>query len=319
MNKIGKITKEADGYKVVFNRTLHHPIERVWDAITNPKELSYWFTDIKMDFRQGGKITFTFRDKDKTSSYGEIISIDPPYKFVWSWEGEVAVWELKSVGEKITQLTLTYSKLKEDYAISAPAGFHDLLDQLADRLNGSQSLSALGAEETLPTNTKVHYQAAVYEDFPQLIKDQPLIIEKLYNAPVEKVWKAITDKEQMQHWYFDLDAFTLEEGFRFEFSGQGHKGEKYRHLCTITEIIPMQKLQYSWQYAGLQGYSLVTFTLLSVGDKTSLKLTHHGLETFPKDNADFAWTSFHEGWSHLIGISLPEFVENRKVASMHTR
>jgi len=36
---------------------------------------------------------------------------------------------------------------------------------------------------------------------------EPLVIERTYNTTVEKVWKAITDKDEMKHWYFDLEEF----------------------------------------------------------------------------------------------------------------
>ncbi len=93
------------------------------------------------------------------------------------------------------------------------------------------------------------------------------------------------------------------------FRGQGHKGEQYMHQCTVTEVIPQQKLQYSWQYEGRSGYSLVSFELSATGDKTKLRLTHHGLETFPQGNPDFAWESFNGGWNEIIGKMLPEFLD----------
>jgi hypothetical protein len=45
------------------------------------------------------------------------------------------------------------------------------------------------------------------------------------------------------------------------------------------------------------------------GNKTQLKLTHEGLETFPK-LPSFARKSFMDGWTQIIGSSLKEFVEN---------
>jgi uncharacterized protein YndB with AHSA1/START domain len=140
-------------------------------------------------------------------------------------------------------------------------------------------------------------------------QNEPFSIERVYNAPPEKVWKAITDREQMKQWYFDIAEFKPEKGFEFQFTGQGHKGEQYLHLCKITEVIAGKKLAYSWTYQGLEGYSVVTFELFSEDGKTRLKLTHEGLETFPKNNPDFAKESFMEGWTHIIGKSLKEFVE----------
>src|SRR5882757_4289228 len=112
---------------------------------------------------------------------------------------------------------------------------------------------------------------------------EPFVIERTYNAPVEKVWQAITDKDKMKQWYFDLKEFKPEVGFEFRFFG-GSKEQQYEHVCKITEVVPGKKLTHSWQYAGYPGESFVTFELSPEGDKTKLKLTHTDLETFPQNN-----------------------------------
>ncbi len=137
---------------------------------------------------------------------------------------------------------------------------------------------------------------------------QPFTIERTLDAPAEKVWKAITDKNQMKQWYFDLAEFKPEVGFEFSFYGQGHKGEQYLHLCKVTDVVPGKKLQYSWSYDKYEGNSFVTFELFPEGNKTRLKLTHEGLETFPANNPDFAKESFMGGWTELIGKLLPAFL-----------
>jgi uncharacterized protein YndB with AHSA1/START domain len=111
---------------------------------------------------------------------------------------------------------------------------------------------------------------------------QPFTIERTLNAPVERVWTAITDKDQMREWYFDISAFKAEPG------------------------------TYSWRYEGYEGNSFVTFELFPEGNKTRIRLTHEGLESFPK-HPDFAKTNFAEGWTHIIGTSLPAFVERELV------
>jgi uncharacterized protein YndB with AHSA1/START domain len=137
----------------------------------------------------------------------------------------------------------------------------------------------------------------------------PFTIERTYSAPAKKVWEAITDKAKMKQWYFDLSEFKAEVGFEFSFAGQGAKGEKYIHLCKILEVIENKKISYSWTYKDHQGYSVVTFELFEEGkDKTRVKLTHAGLETFP-GTGDFARTSFEGGWNALVGKNLKEFVE----------
>ena len=140
------------------------------------------------------------------------------------------------------------------------------------------------------------------------MNSNPFVIEQTVNAPIQKVWKAITDKNEMKQWYFDLAEFKAEAGFEFQFLA-GSEEKKYLHLCKITEVVVGKKLSYSWRYDGYEGNSYVTFELFEEGNNTRVKLTHTGLETFPKDNPDFAEESFAAGWTYIIGTSLKEFVE----------
>jgi uncharacterized protein YndB with AHSA1/START domain len=149
-------------------------------------------------------------------------------------------------------------------------------------------------------SSKKHIMAAV----------TPLVIERVLDAPVERVWQAITDNSQMKQWYFDIAEFKAEPGFRFQFYG-GSEEKQYLHICRVTEVIPLKKLVYSWSYDGYPGESFVSFELFEEAGRTRLKLTHTGLETFPHDNPDFAAGNFSEGWNMIIGQSLKAFVEGK--------
>ena len=138
----------------------------------------------------------------------------------------------------------------------------------------------------------------------------PFIIERSLNAPRKRVWRAITNKDDMKKWYFDLPEFTPEVGFEFQFTGGQEGGIQYLHRCRVTEVIPEKKITYSWRYEGYEGMSHVTFELFDEGDqKTKIKLTHTGLDTFPKDNPDFDAKNFEAGWTEIIGTHLKNFVE----------
>jgi uncharacterized protein YndB with AHSA1/START domain len=139
------------------------------------------------------------------------------------------------------------------------------------------------------------------------MKNEPFVIERVLNAPVEKVWKAITNEADMKQWYFDIPGFKPEVGFEFTFTGT-NEGKVFVHLCKVTEVIPNKKLTHSWRYDGYEGNSFVTFELSSEGTQTRLKLTHEGLETFPPI-ADFAKSNFEAGWTYIIGTSIKEFLE----------
>jgi uncharacterized protein YndB with AHSA1/START domain len=137
---------------------------------------------------------------------------------------------------------------------------------------------------------------------------EAVILERTFDAPVAHVWKALTDVDQMRVWYFDLKEFKPRTGFEFEFVVE-HEGNTYHHLCKITEVIPEKKIAYTWRYKGEVGDSLVTFELFGEGDRTRLKLTHSGIETFPKTPA-YARKNFEAGWTEIVGSELKRFVEN---------
>jgi len=142
--------------------------------------------------------------------------------------------------------------------------------------------------------------------------NNPIIIERVYNAPVQQVWHAITDKDAMKEWYFDLAEFKPEVDFEFSFNGKGKEGEDYLHLCKITEVVKEKKLQYSWRYDGYEGISYVTFELFAEGSNTKVRLTHEGIESFPTTaNNAFAKENFMEGWTWLINTSLKNFLEKQ--------
>ena len=139
--------------------------------------------------------------------------------------------------------------------------------------------------------------------------NETYFIEQIYQAPISLVWKAITNRDQMKLWYFDLPEFIPEVGCEFKFMGGPAEDRQYQHICKVTEVIPDQKIAYTWRYDGYPGNSLVAFELFDEGDQTSLKLTHEGLETFPAEQPDLAKENFVIGWNWLIGTSLKDYLE----------
>jgi uncharacterized protein YndB with AHSA1/START domain len=137
---------------------------------------------------------------------------------------------------------------------------------------------------------------------------EPLVVERVFDAPIETLWKAITDANQISRWYFEMENFRPEIGCEFRFVVE-HEGHTYDHRCKITELVPQKKIAYTWRYHDQEGISLVTMELFREGSKTKLKLTHTGLETFPS-TLPFARENFERGWTSLIGDSLKDYTEN---------
>jgi uncharacterized protein YndB with AHSA1/START domain len=140
------------------------------------------------------------------------------------------------------------------------------------------------------------------------MNNEPIMIERTYDAPVEKVWAALTDKDVMKQWYFDVPEFRPEVGNEFTFTGGPDEGKQYEHLCRVTQAEQNKVIAYTWRYEGYPGDSEVTFELFPEGDKTRLKLTHTGLESFGTENPDLAKHNFVAGWTEIVNNMLTDFL-----------
>lgn len=138
---------------------------------------------------------------------------------------------------------------------------------------------------------------------------QPVIVERWFDAPIDQVWQAITDKDELSKWYFKLEDFKPKVGFKFDFMGGPDEGPQYLHLCEVEEVIEGKKIAYSWRYDNYPGNSLVTWELTEKESKTLLRITHTGLETFAEAGEGFRKESFNEGWNYFVHTALPKHLE----------
>lgn len=143
-----------------------------------------------------------------------------------------------------------------------------------------------------------------------------VIIEQTLDAAPEVIWSALTGKDQLRQWFFEVTEFEPRKNFTFSFPGIGHNGAEYVHLCEVIDVQPLSKIQFSWEYAGVKGYSTVTFELFpeSTG-QTRLRLFHDGIDTFPQNDFDFSSEGFGAGWTEIITRMLPAYLSNKREQS----
>lgn len=127
-----------------------------------------------------------------------------------------------------------------------------------------------------------------------------VVLEKVYGAPVAKVWEAWTTVEQLKQWW-GPDNVTIPEcevdltvGGKFYIvmeAGEGmgtYKGTKWPMLAEYTEIIPNEKLSYTaqaWTEGDKENTTIdqsteVAFT--SEGEKTKVTVKAAIYKTGPK-------------------------------------
>jgi len=139
----------------------------------------------------------------------------------------------------------------------------------------------------------------------------PFVIEMEYDVPVDKVWKAITDPDEMKQWYFDLPSFTSKVAAPLEFEKIEDPDTFNLDKSMAVEMIEGKKISYSWKYEAYPGNSLVTFELSGEGKRTKLRFTHEGLETFPVSNPDMARDNILTSWSYMLDTAIKVFLEGR--------
>lgn len=94
-----KLNKDS----VFIETTIHSPVEKVWEAWTNPGIIKNWFgSDPKgkvlsatLDVRPGGSFEVTFKDPDQTEHtcmgmYNEVKKFSK-LTFTWHWKSEPGV------------------------------------------------------------------------------------------------------------------------------------------------------------------------------------------------------------------------------------
>lgn len=131
------IEKEGETWTLVLVRDLRHPPEKVWDAITDPAQLSQWApydSDGNLG-RTGAKVNLTTVGAPKHSvSETTVSEADPPNLLVFGW-GHISMrWELAATDHG-TRLTL-WTKIPRKYMAMGAAGWHVCFDVMDRMLSG---------------------------------------------------------------------------------------------------------------------------------------------------------------------------------------
>src|SRR5882757_3670760 len=235
--------------QMTLTRLINAPIELVWEAWTDPKQVAQWWGPngfsspvCQWDAKPGNTIHIDMQGPDGTiyPMGGEFIELQKPTKLVF-----IAA-ALDSTGKQLFENLNTVT-------------FTDKGGKTEINIHVSVSDVKPGAEEYLKGMNEGWNQTIDKMGDFVLQQGRVIVFEKEYNAPIAVVWKAITDKDQMKEWYFDIAEFKPEVGFKFQFYGQGREGQKYLHLCEVKEVVPGKKLSYSWRYDKYPGNSLVSF------------------------------------------------------------
>ena len=130
-----------------------------------------------------------------------------------------------------------------------------------------------------------------------------LSIVRKFNAAPEKVWRAWTDTQALKQWMGPSEAFTVplaeadvRVGGRYRIVMKSPDGEEHDVSGIYREVIPNQKLVYTWAWKSTpERESLVTVLLRAAGSGTEVTIRH---EQFFDDEAR---DRHNQGWVGCIG------------------
>jgi uncharacterized protein YndB with AHSA1/START domain len=255
-----------------FERRLDHSVGRVWRAISEPDELARWFLTRPGWKPEAGEVF------EAAGQSGEVTEVDPPRALEWTWGGEEFRFELEPDGDGCL---LAFTHVFDDRSLGAQhaAGWEAYLSRLDAHLAGG-FISEMEAHEPVPElheryaerfglDPEVGRRAIAAHTQPLTLEEGPALrLERRYGYPIERVWRAITEPEELRHWF----PGTLD----------------------VTESEPPQLLVGTWYDDALQ------FELTPDGDGCVLVFTHHFDEGAKAARDAAGWDACFERFGALL-------------------
>ena len=158
----GSLTRVDGGYEVRFVRSLTHPVDVVWSALTDPDERSRWFFGGILELAVGGRVLLDDSDDGIT---GTVTAIEPPRLLEFTWSSldaptSTARFELGERGEDGCLLTFVHAVDHTARPENLLPGWHCVFDFLPIHLDGGSVTDVPDRFAAL----KRHYVATVLRD-----------------------------------------------------------------------------------------------------------------------------------------------------------
>jgi len=140
--------------------------------------------------------------------------------------------------------------------------------------------------------------------------DRAVRIERIFNAPRERVWKAMTDPDLVAQWWGRGNKLVVE---KYEAARGGHwrfvehaGGQTHGFEGRFAEIAPPEKIVQTFEWDGMPGHvALETMTLEDLGDgrtrlvTTSLFMTGEDRDGMLQSGME---AGANESWNNLAEL-----------------
>lgn len=152
---LGQLTP-GDPPVLEFVRTLRHPVEKVWRAITEREHLHAWLPcDIVGERREGAPLRLPFWPEvteamgfEDPGLVGVVRVWDPPRVFEWTWDVDTIRFELTPQGDQTILRLTTWVADQTEGVVATGAGYHVCLDHLARVLDTGDAACVVATDTT---------------------------------------------------------------------------------------------------------------------------------------------------------------------------
>jgi uncharacterized protein YndB with AHSA1/START domain len=144
MNTRAHVEKDGEKWTLVLARELRHPPAMVWEALTDPSQLSEWAPfDADRNMSSEGPVTLSTVGTPQVSD-STVSRAEPPSLLEYDWGGGNLRWELEPLGGG-TRLTLWHN-IDRRFISWGAAGWHVCFDVLDQFLAGAPIGRIVGAD-----------------------------------------------------------------------------------------------------------------------------------------------------------------------------
>ncbi len=273
-----------------LSRVFHARRETVFKAWSTAEHIKHWFSpatytvaDAKVDMRVGGVFEVCMRSPTGQDhwSRGTFVEVTPHSRLVVDMHATgnagQPLFRAYTEVEFSDVLGGTEMKVLQTYTFLDPAmagpmvagaseGWRTTLNKLEKEILRMQGSGASTV------------RSVVHATFD---------LERTYDAPVARVWNALTDETAKQKWFAGtpgqwevLERHTdVRVGGQERLKGRWTSGTVSNFSATYLDVVPNERLIYSYEMDiddRKISVSLATMQLKSAGGKTTLKITEQG-------------------------------------------
>jgi uncharacterized protein YndB with AHSA1/START domain len=120
--------------------------------------------------------------------------------------------------------------------------------------------------------------------------DREILIERVFDAPRDRVYAAFTDPELIPQWWgryedeVTVDKMDVRNGGDWRFVSVSEKDGEHAFRGVFREVTPPERITWTFEYEGMPGYvSVETVTFEDLGEQTKVTSTSLFFTTEERD------------------------------------